>query len=161
MADLVLPVEVHGSGFPFVADFGQAGGDEAFAGLLVGAAGGDAGAALAFWVASFQAVGGAAFFALGGWQGQDGEAVRPVGFEPVGEVGSGVFVFCGEGFEAALGFRQIGSLPEGTEVGGDLLAPVAVGDEGQGVLLEMQLATLPGAARTAGGGRPGVRPGRH
>ena len=81
---------------------------------------------------------------MGFWQDKDGEAFWDVGFEPVGEVWGGLFVFGGDGFEAALSFCQVGSMEDGAEVGGDFLAHVDFGDEVHGVLLEMELATLPG-----------------
>lgn len=93
------------------------------------------------------------------WQGKDGEAFWDVGFEPVGEVWGGHFVFGGDGFEAALSFGQIGSMEDGAEVGGDFFPHMDFGDEGCGVLLEMELATLPrdtGKASGEGGAETGM-----
>ena len=88
---------------------------------------------------------------MGFWQGKDGEAFWDVGFEPVGEVWGGLFVFGGDGFEAALSFGQIGSMEDGAEVVGDFFTHMDFGDEGHGVLLEMELATLPGDTGKASG----------
>ena len=76
---------------------------------------------------------------------------RVVGFEPVGEVWGGLFVFGGDGFELVLSGQQIRRIENGAEVVGDFFPHVDFGDEGQGVLLEMELATLPGDTGKASG----------
>lgn len=88
---------------------------------------------------------------MGFWQGKDGEAFWDVGFEPVGEVWGGLFVFGGDGFELVLSGQQIRRIENGSEVVGDFFPHVDFGDEGHGVLLEMELATLPGDTGKASG----------
>ena len=88
---------------------------------------------------------------MGFWQGKDGEAFWDVGFEPVGEVWGGLFVFGGDGFELVLSGQQIRRIENGAEVVGDFFPHVDFGDEGHGVLLEMELATLPGDTGKASG----------
>jgi hypothetical protein len=61
---LVLHGEVSFSGFPFVADFAQESGNQAFQGFFIGEECGHTGAAFDLLVEPFQAVGGAQFFAM-------------------------------------------------------------------------------------------------
>ena len=69
MRILVFHVEVDFPGFPFVAGFGQKGGDQAQEGGFIGEDAGHAGAAFEFLVDAFQRIGGAQPILVGGGKG--------------------------------------------------------------------------------------------
>ena len=100
-------VEVGFGGEPVVGDFVGYGGDEAEKGVGVWEERGDAGSAADLFVEVFKEVGSAEAQAVFGWQEEDGEGFGDVGFEPGGEVRSGVLVLLGEGaeFGVRLGAR--------------------------------------------------------
>ena len=107
-------------GFPVVGDFHEDGGDEAQATFWRGEDADDASSAADLFVGGFGEVGGAQAFADGFWEGEDGE----------GEQISGCLE--GEGVK------------DGADVGGDGIFHFLVGDVGLGVLLEVELAAIPG-----------------
>jgi hypothetical protein len=83
-----LHVEVNFGGLPFIADFVEQGGDQTQEGGFIGEEAGDAGAAFEFLVDAFQGVAGAQSGLVGDGQGEGGEALRQIGFQPDGEFGS-------------------------------------------------------------------------
>jgi len=93
---------------------------------------------------------------------QDREALRESRFEPGGEFGGagGVGGVGGDEFvEAALGAGAIGAGKDAAQFGGDWGAHLEARHVGLGVLLEMELAALPGHGRedgAAGGGEAGM-----
>ena len=96
---------------------------------------------------------------MGGRHGEDGEALGKVFLHPDGEFGGGFGVGFGEGFETGLGCGEVGAVEEGADVLGDAGAHVEAWDEGLGVLLEVELAALPGDGGEDGGacgGKAGV-----
>ena len=77
-------------------------------------------------------------------EGEDGEAFRDVEIEPGGEFGSGLGVFGDHGVEESLGERASLGMEDLAEFGGDGRAQGEFWDIMRGILLEMELAALPG-----------------
>lgn len=152
-------VEVDFSGFPFFAGFGQQGGDQPQEGRFVGKEAGDTGAAFDFLIHPFQRIGGAHSFLVGQWQGEDREAQRQVVLHPGGQFGRALGVVRDEFLEPQFGGGAAEALKDAADGPGDFGALIQSRDMGLGVLLEMELATLPGHGgkdRRAGGLETGV-----
>lgn len=81
---------------------------------------------------------------------EDGEAFGDVFFGPSGEFGLFLLPFFNEGVEAFLGLGSGFCVEDGGDVVGDGLFEFLFGDEVLGVLLEVELAALPGGG-VAGG----------
>lgn len=88
---------------------------------------------------------------MGDGEGEDGEALGQVVLHPEGELGSGGRVGGHEIFESRGSGGEIGAKEDGTDVGGDFGAQIETGDISLSVLLEMELAALPGDGREDGG----------
>ena len=144
---MVFQVEVDFSGFPFVAGFGEDGTDEAQEGRFVWKEAGDAGAAFEFFIDAFERVAGAQAALVLAREGESGKALREVFLHPSGEFGSGGGVGGDDFFEAGLGGEPIRAIEHGADGVGDWGALVQARHIGLGVLLEMELAALPGDAR--------------
>jgi hypothetical protein len=144
---LVFHVEVNFSSFPFVAGFGEDGTDEAQEGGFVGKEAGDAGAAFEFFIDAFERVAGAPAALVIAGEGERGKALGEVFLHPGGEFGGGGGVGGDDFFEAGLGGEPIRAIEHGADGVGDWGALVQAGHMRLGVLLEMELAALPGDAR--------------
>ena len=144
---MVFQVEVNFSGFPFVAGFGEDGTDEAQEGGFVGKEAGDAGAAFEFFIDAFERVAGAQAALVLAREGESGKALREVFLHPGGEFGGGGGVGGDDFFEAGLGGEPIRAIEDGADGVGDGGTLVQAGHIGLGVLLEVELAALPGDAR--------------
>ena len=154
-----MHVEVSLGGLPIVGSFREESGDEAQEGGIVWKDGGDAGAAFDFLVDPLERIGGAQAALVGGGEGEDGEALRKGGFQPGGEFGGGGGVGGDDFLETALGAGAVRAGEDAADVGGDLGAQVQARDVGLGVLLEVELAALPGQGGkdgAAGGAQAGV-----
>jgi len=82
-------------------------------------------------------------------QSEDAETFGNVLFEPGGEIGSGLAIG-GDGlFEQGFGEFQSRGVKELAQLAGEVLAQSDPGDVLEGILLEMELATLPQDAREA------------
>ena len=94
-----------------------------------------------------------------GGEGEDGEALRQVFFQPSGQFG-GAFGVEGDDFlEPLLGRRASGAVEDTAEVPGDLGALLEARDAGLSVLLAVELAALPGDGAKDGfacGGQAGM-----
>ena len=86
-----------------MGDFSKKSGNKSEERGLVGKDAGDTGAAFDLLVDSFERIGGAKTPMVGDGEGQDGESLRDVIFEPGGEFGGGNGVECDDLFKAALG----------------------------------------------------------
>ena len=151
---MVFHVEVNFSGFPFVTDLREDGADEAQEGGFVWKEAGDAGAAFEFFIDAFEWVAGAQAALVLAGEGESGEALGEVFLHPGGEFGGGDGVSGDDFFEAGLGGEPIRAIEHGADGVGDRGALVQAGHIRLGVLLEMELAALPGDAwkhRLAGG----------
>ena len=144
---MVFHVEVNFSGFPFVAGFGEDGADEAQERRFVGKEAGDARAAFEFFIDAFERVAGAQAALVVAGEGERGKALREVFLHPGGEFGGGGGVGGDDFFEAGLGGEAIGAIEHGADGVGDGGALVQARHIRLGVLLEMELAALPGDAR--------------
>jgi hypothetical protein len=156
---LVLHVEVNFSGFPFLAGLGEQRGDETEEGSFVGKDAGDAGAAFDFLIQALQRVGGAQAFLVGEGQREDGKAQRQVFLHPDGEFGGALGKKRDDFLESQLGGGTVGAVKDAADGAGDFSALIQPRDIGLGVLLEMELTTLPrhgGKDRRAGGLEAGV-----
>lgn len=155
---LALWFEVGFSGFPGIGDFDKDGGDESLQGFLAWEEPDDAGAAFDLAVEGFGGVGGSQFPAMGLGQIEDGEALGEVFLGPGDEPG----LFLAPGFEedaqALLGVGAGFGVEDGGDLGGDEGLEFLFGDEVASVLLEMELAALPGAG-VAGGPQGGFEAG--
>ena len=140
---------------PIVGGFREESGDEAQEGGFVWKDGGDAGAAFEFLVDPFEGVGGAQAALMGGGEGEDGEALWKGRFQPGGEFGGGGGVSGDEFLEAALSTGAIRGVEDAADVCGELGAHFQARDIGLSVLLEMELAALPGDGREDGAARGG------
>jgi hypothetical protein len=158
---LVFHVEVNFSSFPFGAGFGQEGRDQAQEGSFIGKEAGHAGAAFDFLVDALDGVGGAQAPLMGRRQRKNGQALRQVFFHPGGEFRSGDGVAGHHFFEAQIGRHAAGGVEDAADGFGHFGALVQFGHVGLGILLEVELAALPGARReTQPCARPAVRRGR-
>ena len=156
---MVFHVEVDFSGFPFFTGFGQQGRDEAQEGSFVGKEAGDAGAALDFLIHPFEGVGGAHSFLMRVRQGEDGEAQGQVFFHPRGQFGRALGIVGDDFLEPQLGGGAGGTVEDAADGACHPGALIQPWDVGLGVLLEMELAALPGHGgkdRRAGGFESGV-----
>lgn len=147
---MAFHVEVDFSGFPFFAGFDQQGGDEAQEGGFIGKEAGDAGAAFEFLIDPFQGVGSAQPFLVCRWQGEDRQALRQIFFHPGRQLGRALGVVGDEFFEALLGGGASWAVENAADGACDFGALVEARDVGLGILLEMELTTLPGHARKDG-----------
>lgn len=143
-------VEVDFCGEPLFVNFAEEGGDEAEEGCLIGKEGGDAGSAFEFEIDSFEGVAGAQAALVGGRESEDGEALRDIFFHPCSELWSGFGIGGDEVFETILSGLKVRAIEDGADVGSDFGAHVKAGNVGLGVLLEMELAALPGDGRIDG-----------
>ncbi len=107
--------EVNFSGFPIVADFGEQGGDEAEEGGFLGKEAGDAGATFEFLIHALQRIGRAEFFLVGQRQGERGEALGEIFFQPRGEFRRTGGVAGDKDFELRGGTGTIGGVEEVTD----------------------------------------------
>ena len=78
---------------------------------------------------------------------EDGEALGNRGISPLGELG--MFLAPGRqgGFQEPLGFRPVRGVEDRAQLPGHGLSGFLPGDELSGILLQMELATLPGSGR--------------
>ena len=141
---MVFHVEVDFSGFPFFAGFGQQGGDQTQEGRFVGKEARHTSAAFDFLIHALQRIGGAQPFLVRHRQGEDGEAQRQVFLQPGGEFGRALGVVRDDLLEPQFGGGAAGTVKDIADGTGDLGALIQTRDMGLGVLLEMELATLPG-----------------
>ena len=84
------------------------------------------------------------------WQGKNSEALRDIFLHPSGEFWGRFGVGIHESFEASVSGGEIVGVEDGTDVGSDAGAHVQTRDVGLSVLLEMELAALPGDGRENG-----------
>ena len=145
-------VEVSFGGFPVVGDFHEDGGDKAEATFWGGEDGDDTGSAADLFVNGFAEVGGTETFADGLGEGKDGKAFGEIFLHPGSELGGGFFVFQNGGGEQIAGGLEVWRIEEGADVGSDRDFHFLLGDVGLGVLLEVELATIPRHGREDGAG---------
>jgi hypothetical protein len=81
----------------------------------------------------------------------DGEALGDIFLHPGGKFRSGLGVGGDEMIEAGLSRGEIGAIEDRADVGSYAGAPIEVGNISLGVLLEVELATLPGNRGEDGG----------
>ena len=96
---------------------------------------------------------------MGGGEGENGEAFWEVMLHPCCEFWGGFGVVCDDFGEAAFGGWAVLGEEDAADVGGDFCAHVETRDVGLGVLLEVELAALPGDGWEDGaacGGEAGV-----
>ena len=137
-------VEVDFSGFPVVAGLGQKGGDQAQEGGFIGEDAGHPGAAFEFLVDAFQRVGGAHALLVGGGEHEHREALRQIFLQPGRAFGRALGVVGDEFLEPLFGGGATGAVEDAAEGPGDLGALLQARDVSRGVLLEVELAALPG-----------------
>ena len=137
-------VEVNFAGAPLVTLLAEQGGDKAQQGGFVGKERGNARAPFEFLVHPFDGVAGAHPPLVGRGQRIDGEALRDVELHPGGEFG-GVFGMEDDAlFEPRLRRCEVSRGEDGADAFSHLGTHLQTRDIGLGVLLEMELAALPG-----------------
>jgi len=144
-------VEVDFLGLPVVANFVEQGGDQAQEGGFIGEDPGDSGAAFDFLVDAFQRVAGAQATLVGHREGEDGEALGEVGLHPGGQLWRAGGITGHDFFEAEFCGWAIGAVEDTPNGLGDSGALIQAGHISLGVLLEMELAALPGHGGQDGG----------
>ena len=152
-------VEVNFCCFPIVAGFAQERGDQPEEGFFVGENAGDAGAAFEFLVDAFQRIGGPHPFLVGGGQREHREPLRQVFLHPSREFGRAFGVLGHDFLEPLFGGGATGAFEDAADGPGDFSTLIQTRDISLGVLLEMELATLPGDGPEDGfacGGHAGV-----
>ena len=128
-------IEIDLSGFPVFGDFHEDSGDEPQERRLVGEERGDTGASFDLFVEVFDHVGCTHAFSVSRRQDKDREAIRKVGFDPLGEFGRRLAVL-GDGVgEPPVGLGPVWGVEHVAQVCGDLLAHGDLGDVLHGVLL--------------------------
>ena len=75
---------------------------------------------------------------------KNGESFGNGIFHPTSEIGSGLGIFFDDLVETHVGFREVAGVEDVSDVVGDFLAHGDFGNVGLGVLLEMEMAALPG-----------------
>ena len=143
---LLVQGEVCFAGFPGFGDFDEDAGDEPQERFLAGEEADDAGALLDLAVDVLAGVGCAQALPVGFREGKNGEAFGQVLLGPGGELGLAFRVGFHEVLEAFVGMGAVFGVENGADVGCDLGFEVRFGDIFLGVLLEMELATLPRGA---------------
>ena len=88
---------------------------------------------------------------MGGREGEDGQALGQVVLHPEGEFGCGWRVGQHEILESGGRGGEIGAEEDGANVGGDFGALIKAGNISLGILLEVELAALPGNGGKDGG----------
>ena len=83
---------------------------------------------------------------MGFWKGEDGEAFGQVFLGPGSEPWLAFRVGFEEVLEALIGVGAVVGIEDDSDVRGDLAFEMLLGDVFLGVLLEMELATLPRCA---------------
>ena len=146
--------EVHwevrsGSAGPVFVDFGEERGNQPQERWRFGEDARDTGSALEFLVDALGRIGGAQALAVFLGQAEDGEAFGHVELEPGGEFGRGLGVFGDHGLEEGFGEGAVLGMEDFAQFAGDDLAQGELGDVLGGILLEMELAALPGHPREA------------
>lgn len=144
-------VEVNFSRFPLLANFGNHGGDEAKERGFIWEKAGDASAAFNFLIHAFQSVGSAESFLVCEWQTERGEPLGQVFFHPGGEFWGAFGIEVDELLELVLGGGKVWAVEEAADGAGDLSALIQPRDMGLGILLEVELAALPGDGWENGG----------
>ena len=81
---------------------------------------------------------------------EDGEALWDVEFHPSGKIGHGLRVMSDSVPEASLSGREIRTVEDGADVGGDDRPEVLTWNVSLSILLEMKLAALPRDGRENG-----------
>jgi len=84
------------------------------------------------------------------WEREDSESLGDIFLHP-GKFGSGLGVGGDEMLEAGLSRGEIGAMEDRADVGCHAGAPIDTGNASLGVLLEVELATLPGNRGEYGG----------
>ena len=141
---MAFHAEVDSSCFPFLALLFEERADQAQQGGLIGEESRDSSPAFELHVDPFEGIGGSEAALMGLWEVKDGEAHGEILLHPGCKFGMGGGVAGDERLESGLGSGQIRAVEDGADVMGDSGALVQAGDVGLGVLLEMELAALPG-----------------
>ncbi len=115
--------------------------------------GSDAGPALEFLVNELKGIACAHAALMGDWEREGSEALGDIFLHPGGKFGSGLGVGGDEMIEAGLSRGEIGAIEDGADVGSHTGAPIETGNVSLGVLLEVELATLPRNRGEDGGTR--------
>ena len=149
-------VEINFGGEPFVILLAEEGGDEAQKGGLVGEKSGDAGAAFEFLIDAPDGVAGAHAPLRGGGEDVNGETFREVLLYPSGEFWGGFGLRGNALLEPCLGGKKIRRVEDGADLFGHIMAHLEARDVGSSVLLQMELAALPGHR-----GKDGLAGGGH
>lgn len=148
---MVFHVEVNFGALPVVIDFVEQRRDQAQERSLVGEEAGEAGAAFKFQVDPLQGVAGAEAALVAWRQAKDRQALREVVLHPQGQLGDALGVELDDFFKPALGRGAIRAVEDRADGLSDLGALVEPGNVSLGVLLEMELAALPGDGGKDGG----------
>lgn len=85
------------------------------------------------------------------WEREDSEALGDIFLHPGGKFGRGLGVGGDEMLEAGLSRGEIRAVEDGADVGSHAGTPIETGNVSLGVLLEVELATLPGNRGEDGG----------
>jgi hypothetical protein len=120
-------------------------------GGVVSEEGSDAGPALEFLVNSLKGVACAYAALVGDREREEKEALGVILLHPGGKFGSGLGVGGDEMIEAGLSRGEIGAIEDGAYIGSQAASPFETGNVSLGVLLEVELATLPGNRGEDGG----------
>jgi hypothetical protein len=156
---LAFHVEVDFSRFPFVTGFTQEGSDQPQEGRFVGEDACHAGAAFEFHVDAFEGIGGTQTALMGRRQQEHAEALGEVVLHPAGKFGGAFGVVGDDLLEPSFGCVARGAFKDAADAAGHLGALVQAWDVSLGVLLEVELAALPGDGAKdglAGGGQAGM-----
>ena len=141
---LRVEVEIDLAGQPLVVEFGQQSGDQTQAGFRVREDARHSSPSAQLPVDTFQAVGGAQPEAMRRREVEHGQTLRDGFFGPPGEVG----MFLAPGLEhpsqEPLGLGPVGGIEDSAHLGGHRFSGLRTSDEPAGVLLQMELAALPG-----------------
>ena len=143
-------LEVDFAGFPFLGDLDDDAGHQAKQRGLVGEEADDTGAALDLRVERLAHIGGAQAQATRFGEAESGESFRDVLLGPGGEFGRALLVSFDEFGELGFGMGPVFGVEDTADFSGDLLLEILGGDMSLGVLLEVELAALPGAGVEGG-----------
>ena len=139
-------VEVDLCGFPVFGYFDQHGADKSQERVVVGEQCGDSRSTFDFLVDAFEHIGSSQPASVGGREGEDGQVLRNVLLQPGCQFGGGFLVFGESLLQQLLSGGAIGSVEDAADVGGDLFSHADFGHVMDSILVQMELAALPGDA---------------
>jgi len=143
MSGLQVEVEIDLAGHPLVVEFGEESADEAQTKICVGKDAGHPGASAQLPVDALQSIGGAQRMRRAAGKSKTARLSGMAVSTHSASFGCSLPHFQGD-LQEPFGLRPVGRVKDGAHLGGHRLLGLLAGDELAGILLQMELAALPG-----------------